>query len=73
LLDRLDDLAVAGVPADAFGADFQRARLVDGAGKDGGAHGLLKRHRLAGDARLINERMTGNHSAVHGDAAAWIH
>src|SRR5207244_5398751 len=40
-LDRLDDLAVAGVAADPLGADFERARLVDRAGVDGRSVGLL--------------------------------
>jgi len=73
LLDNLDDLAVAAVSADALGAHFQRAGLVDRAGEDIGAGRLLDRHRLACYARLVDEGMASEHGAIDGNAPARRH
>jgi len=73
LLHRLDDLAVTRIASDALGADFKRAGLVDGSGEDRCARGLLDRQGFAGDARLIDERVSGNHRAVNWYSAAGIY
>ena len=71
-LHGLDDLAVARVATDALGADLERAGLVDRAGEDRRARGLLDRHRLAGDAGLVNEGVAADHRAVDRHAPAGL-
>ena len=70
---RLDDLPEAGVAAEPFGADLDRSGLVDRARIDRRARSFFHRHRFAGDARLIEERMAAEHGAVDGHARAGVH
>ena len=50
--------------------NLQRAGLVDRAGEDAAARGLLDGHGFAGDAGFVDERMARRARAVDGDAPA---
>jgi hypothetical protein len=71
-LNRLDDFPEGRVVADSGGADLQGAGLVNRSGVHQGPECLLGRHRLAGDRRLVYERVARNDHAIHGHAAAGL-
>ena len=70
VLDRVDDAPEAGVAPDAIDLDVERAGLVDRAGEDDIALAALDRHRLAGDARLIDIGCTRHHDPIDGNVLA---
>jgi hypothetical protein len=63
-LDRLDDLAKAGLAPKPFSQNLERARLVDGARIDEGIDILLRRCGLAGDGRLVDEGVASTNASV---------
>ena len=70
-LNRLDDLAVARIAADAFGLNLQRPGLVDRTGVNMTAGELLGRHGFTGDTGFVGKGMAREHLAVYRNASAW--
>ena len=64
-LDGLDDLRERRVAADARRAHLESTGLVDGPREHARPRHLLDRQRLAGDGRLVDERVPARHDAVH--------
>ena len=67
------DLREQRVGADLLGAHHERARLIDGGAGDRIAGALLDRHRLAGDHRLVDDRVALEDDAVHRHLGAGPH
>src|ERR1700730_3443647 len=63
-------IAIARIAADAFGADLDRSGLIDRARVDRRARPLFNRHRLTGDAGLVEEGMAAQHRAINRQATA---
>ena len=68
--DHLDDAGEHGFGADLFGSHHQRAVLVERAGDQPVAVGLLDRHGLAGEHRFVDRGTAFEHDAVDRDAVA---
>src|SRR5579872_1889388 len=71
--DGFNDSPERRVTTQFLGADFQGARLINGAGVDGISLRLLDRHGFAGDRRLFHERAAAKHNSIHGDVPAWLY
>ena len=71
--DHLHDPGEHGLAADPLGAQNEAARLVDRAGADPIAPGLLGRHRLARQHRLVDRAAPFDNFAVDRDLVARAH
>ena len=68
--DHPNDLGQGGILAHPGGLAPQKARLVDGGGRDGVAGGLVHRDALAGEGALVDGAGALQHHPVHRDVFA---
>ena len=70
LLDRMDDAGQRGVAGRGRDPHFQGAGVVDGAGKQGVAHGLVHGHALARHRGLVHRTRARDDHAIERHARA---
>ena len=61
------------VPADSIGANFERARLVDGSCEDRRSRYFFNRHRLPRNPRLVHEGTAASYGPIDRNRAAGAH
>src|ERR1700682_4599798 len=53
--------------------DFERAGLINRSGVDRRSRALLRGHGFARDGSLMDERMTSDDKAIHGNSGTGLH